>query len=259
VPAGAEHRRFTERLQERLARTPSVLGLVLLGSTSGLGTPPDTWSDHDFFVVVEPGAQERFRSDLGWMPDAASIALSFRETAHGLKVVYESGRLSEFAVFEPDELRLARVNRYRVVLDRADVATRMARVREATVSAPRTDSAWEAGQFLTNLLVGVGRWRRGERRSGDLLVRCGALGHLLRIVAAGVPPEDPAAPDDLDPFRRFERAWPGIAREVEQALSQPTPEAAGRLLATAEVVLAGRPELPPAAVAATRRVILREQ
>lgn len=253
------HGRFTEQLGERLARDPSVLGLVLLGSTSGEGTPPDAWSDHDFFVVVEPGAQERFRSDLSWMPDPASIALSFRETAHGLKVVYESGHLAEFAVFDPDELQLARVNRYRVVLDRADVAARMERVRAATVAAPRTDRAWEAGQFLTNLLVGVGRWRRGERRSGDLLVRCGALGHLLRLVAAGVAPEDPAAPDDLDPYRRFERGWPAIAREVEQALSLPTPEAADRLLATAEVVLAGGLELPSAAVAATRRVILRDQ
>ncbi len=259
MAAGDAHGRFTERLLERLGQDPEVLGLVLLGSTSGEGTPPDGWSDHDFFVVVEPGAQERFRSDLGWMPDPASIALSFRETAHGLKVVYESGHLAEFAVFEPDELRLARVNRYRVVLDRADVAARMERVRTATAGAPRTDGAWEAGQFLTNLLVGVGRWRRGERRSGDQLVRCGALGHLLRLVAARVPPEDPAAPDDLDPFRRFERGWPGIAREVEKALALPTPEAADRLLASAEVVLAGGPELPPAAVVATRRVIRRER
>jgi hypothetical protein len=135
----------------------------------------------------------------------------------------------------------------------------MERVRAATAGAAPASPDWEAGQFLTNLLVGVGRWRRGERRSGDLLVRCGAVGHLLRLVAARVPPEDPSAPDDLDPFRRFERAWPGIAREVEQALALPTPEAADRLLATAEGVLAGGPELPPAAVAATRCVILREQ
>lgn len=249
------HERFTTQLGERLARDPSVLGLVLLGSSSGEGTPPDAWSDHDFFIVVEPGAQERFRSDLGWLPDAGAIALSFRETAHGLKVVYESGHLAEFAVFEPDELRLARVNRYRVVLDRADIAGRMERVRGATVGASRPDPAWEAGQFLTNLLVGVGRWRRGERRSGDLLVRCGALGHLLRLVAVRIAPDDPAAPDDLDPFRRFERGWPRIAGEVEQALSLATPEAADRLLSTAEAVLGRGPELPAAAVVATRRVI----
>jgi lincosamide nucleotidyltransferase len=258
LPGDAEHGRFTERLRERLAQEPSVLGLVLLGSTSGEGAPADPWSDHDFFVVVEPGAQERFRSDLGWLPDAASIALSFRETAHGLKVVYESGHLAEFAVFEPDELRLARVNRYRVALDRADIAERMERVRAATVGAARADRAWEAGQFLTNLLVGVGRWRRGEHRSGDLLVRCGAMGHLLRLVADRVPPDDRTAPDDLDPFRRFERGWPRIAREVEQALDLPTPEAADRLLAIAEVVLGRGPELPAAAVEATRRVIRRK-
>ena len=76
-------------------------------------------------------------------------------------------------------------------------------------------------------------------------------------MADRVPPEDPAAPDDLDPFRRFERGWPRIAGEVEQALSLPTPEAADRLLSTAEAVLGRGPELPAAAVVATRCVIRR--
>jgi hypothetical protein len=119
------HRAFTERLVERLAGDPDVLGVVLLGSTSGLPPAPDAFSDHDFFVVVRPGAQERLRTDLSWLPEAAEAALAFRETAHGLKVLYRSGHLAEFAVFDPEELALARVNRYAVPLDRADVAARL--------------------------------------------------------------------------------------------------------------------------------------
>jgi hypothetical protein len=226
-----------------------VLGLVALGA------PADAWSDHDFFAVVRPGAQERFRSDLGWLPDREEIAFSFRETAHGLKVVYRSGHLLEFAVFDPDELPLARVNRYRVLLDRADVADRMARVREATAAAPRPDDRYLVGQFLTNLLVGSGRWRRGERLSGAQLVRQGALGHLLRLVAAHVPPDDPGAPDDLDPFRRFERAWPRLAGEIQTALSAEVPEAARRLLALAVRELGPRTDLPPEAVAAVEKAL----
>ena len=74
---------------------------------------PDQWSDHDFFVISEPGSQEYFRNDLSWLPDDRQIAFWFRETTHGLKVVYENGNLLEFAVFDFAELELAKADRFR--------------------------------------------------------------------------------------------------------------------------------------------------
>lgn len=252
----AAHRAFTERLVERLAAEADVLGVVTLGSTSGLPPAPDDFSDHDFFVVVRPGEQERFRAWLGWLPDPEAVALSFRETAHGLKVLYRSGHLAEFAVFDPDELALARVNRYAVPLDRADVAARLARVREATRAAaegPRPDPAWLAGQLLTNLVVGAGRFARGERLSGHGLVRVGALHHLVPLLRAGLPPEAAARLDDLDPFRRLERALPAEAAALDAALRLPVPAAARAILA---VALRARPDLfAPEAVRAVEAAL----
>lgn len=250
-----EFRQFTDRLAQGLAPDPDVLGLVLLGSASGEGAAPDRWSDHDFFVVVRPGAQERFRRELGWLPDAGEIAFSFRETAHGVTALYRSGHLVECAVFDPEEIALARVNRFRVALDRADVAERMARVRAATAAAPPADDRREIGQLLASLAVGVGRWRRGERLAGAECVRSRALGHLLRLVAAHVPPGDPAAPDALDPFRRFERAWPRLAAEIHAALSAEVPEAAAGMLALAAREIGARAEIPREAVAAVVRAM----
>jgi hypothetical protein len=252
----AAHRAFTERLVERLAPEPDVLGLVTLGSTSGLPPAPDAFSDHDFFVVVRPGAQERFRGWLGWLPDADQVVLSFRETAHGVKALYRSGHLVELAVFEPDELALARVNRWAVPLDRADLAARLARVRQASVeaaAAPRPDQAWLAGQLLTNLVVGAGRAARGERLSGHLLVRVGALQHLLPLLRQGLPPELAARLDDLDPFRRLERALPDEAAALDAALRLPVPAAARAILA---VAVRARPGLfAPEAVAAVEAAL----
>jgi hypothetical protein len=229
------HRAFTEALLTRLAAEPEVLGLVTLGSTSGLPPGPDAFSDHDFFVVTMPGVQERWRRDLGWLPDAASVVLAFRETAHGVKALYASGHLVEFAVFDPDELALARVNRYAVPLDRERVAERLGAVRQATVAAapPPADARWQAGQLLTNLVVGVGRWARGERLSGHQLVRVGALGHLVALWRAGLPPERRALLDDLDPLRRLESALPEAAAELEAALQSPLPVTARVLLGLA--------------------------
>ena len=87
--------RLTERLREGLAADARVLGLVALGSMSGEPPAPDEWSDHDFFVITRPGEQERMRTDLSWLPDAGQIALSYRETAHGVKVLYRSAHLLE--------------------------------------------------------------------------------------------------------------------------------------------------------------------
>lgn len=224
------HARFTERLVTRLAPEADVLGVVTLGSSSGLGAPPDDYSDHDFFVVTRSGAQERFRSDLSWLPGAADLVLHFRETAHGVKALYATGHLAEFAVFDLDELALARVNRYRVVLDRADVVARVEAVRVATraTAAAPPDMRWHAGQLITALVVGAGRAARGERLSGHRMVRAVALEHLLVLLRALCP--DAPERDDLDPARRFEQTFPALGDEIDHALQQPIEVAAHALL-----------------------------
>lgn len=242
---------FTERLVTSLSGDPDVLGIVLVGSTSGHGAGPDASSDHDFFVVTHPGAQERFRRDLQWLPDAKDLVLQFRETAHGVKALYASGHLVEFAAFDPEELALARINRYRVALDRADITARTAAVRvatsEATAAAP--DLAHHAGQLATNLVVGVARAARGERLSGHHFVRSSALGHLVTLLR--VQHGDDEWRDNLDPLRRFERSFPAIGSELDAALQLPIAECAHRLLGIA------RRELPDALSAAAYASIER--
>ncbi|HEU4385024.1 MAG TPA: hypothetical protein VFR85_16190 [Anaeromyxobacteraceae bacterium] len=251
----AEYQAFTERLSERLAAEGEVLGLVALGSMSGEGAKPDEWSDHDFFVVVRPGSQERFRARLDWLPEPGEVALAFRETEHGLKVVLRSGHLLEFAVFDPEELRLARVNRLRVLLDRERIGERLAAVRAETAQRARAEAPgdeWLAGQFLADLLVAAGRARRGERLAARQRLSA-AAGFLLRLAARHLPPADPAALDDLDPARRFERAFPALAAEIDAALGREVPEAAAALLEVAGRALAAR--LPAEGVAAVARAL----
>lgn len=241
---------LTARLVAALAEAPEVLGVVLVGSSSGVGAVPDAWSDHDFFVITRPGEQERFRRALGWLPDAHEIVLQFRETAHGVKAMYGSGHLVEFAVFEPDELVLARINRYRVALDRGDIAARVAVVQAATraATAAPLDEAHHAGQMATNLVVGVARAARGERLSGHHFMRS-ALGHLVTLLRA--QRGDDEWRDNLDPLRRFERSFPALGRELDAALQRPIAECARALLAIA------RRELPAALDAAAYDAVAR--
>lgn len=249
--------RFTEELRRRLEADPRVLALVALGSTAQGDTAPDEWSDHDVFVVVAPGHQEEFRSNLSWLPDASRIVLSFRETAHGVKAVYAEGHLVELAVFDLDELSLARINRYRALFDRGGIEARLAQVAEATqrtssAAAPADD--WLAGQFLTNLIVGVSRHRRGERLSGRHFVKANALSHLLVLLEKHLDSPEKGRLDGLDPFRRVEQAFPALGEELNAILDQETPLAARGLLALADRELRARlSDYPDRAVAVVER------
>jgi hypothetical protein len=254
--------RFTDLLLQRLRADPDVVGLVALGSMSGLAPEPDRWSDHDFFVVTRPGAQERLRAERGWLPDAGRIVLWHRETAHGVKAVWDDGHLAELAVFDPEELALARVNRYRVLLDRADVEARVEAVRRATAAAaPSIDPRFDVGQLVCALLVGGLRAARGEELSAGQFVRTYAAGHFLRLLQAASPPEPGATLDDLDPFRRAEQAWPAPARALGEALARRPGEAALAVLDLAEATfrpLAAVP-WPSAAVEAVRGALGAER
>ena len=76
--------RFSAFLAELVAiaeRDPDVIGLVGFGSTADRRRV-DEWSDHDFAWLVTPGTADRYRHDLGWLPEAGRIAMSVVE-GHG--------------------------------------------------------------------------------------------------------------------------------------------------------------------------------
>jgi hypothetical protein len=95
---------FTETLVRSLTADPRVIGLIAAGSMAQTERAPDEWSDHDFWIVTVPGAQDHFRSVHDWLPEATRLVLAFRETAHGVKLLYDQGHLIEYAVFDEAEL-----------------------------------------------------------------------------------------------------------------------------------------------------------
>lgn len=220
---------FSNRLRDSLAAREEVIGLVLVGSTADLARV-DEWSDHDFFVVTKPGLAEAMRQDLTWLPDHEEIVLRPRETDHGLKVVYSNAQVLEFAVFEDQELEAAGANSYNVTLDKTNITERMAAI--ALRSKPKTyDFDTEFAIFLSQLLIGVGRARRGELIIAGQFSRSYCLNRALGFIRAWVPPLPGTEPkeDNLDRFRRFEQQYPELGAEIDAILQQPV-EAGSRAL-----------------------------
>ncbi len=232
-----EYQALTATLLDKLTRDHRVIGLVALGSMAEQDYLPDRWSDHDFFVVVKSGEQEAFRVDLSWLPYFEEIVFSYRETAHGLKLVYASGHLLEFAVFDTAELQLAKVNRFRVLLDRGNIIQQLKEIQKATTRSNQeslSDDTYLFGQFLTNLLVGTGRYNRGEKLSGHQFVKSSALKYLITLLEKYLPSPSLAVLDNLDPLRRFEIPFPSLGQELNNILQKDTSLAAREMLQLAQ-------------------------
>ena len=217
---------YSDVLAQSAINNSEVLGLVLVGSAADTARV-DEWSDHDFFLVVKVGAGERFRQDLSWLPDSHSISIAARETAHGLKVVYENGHVLEFAVFEDPELELASVNYWAVPVDKSNITDRV-RALEARTVSPAFEEGREWGLFLALILIAVGRARRGEVLIAGQAIRSYYLKHVLGFVRDRKLPVagTESLEDNLDRFRRFEKQFPLEAARIESILQLPVEQSA---------------------------------
>lgn len=226
-----------------VAESGRGLALLALGSAAETGRL-DRWSDLDFFAVVQPGAKRDFVENLDWLSRPRPLAWGFRNTADGWKALYDDGVFVEFAVFEPQELSTIPFAPGRVVWAADGFDTGLCVPAERHLPRPAEED-WLMGEALSNLFVGLGRWRRGERLAGFKMVQVYALDHVLKLADRRFP--GPGA-DLFNSDRRFEARHPDLAAEsagwapgVER-----TPDAARAMLAFLERHFAVNPAIAAA-------------
>ncbi|GGJ89913.1 hypothetical protein [Deinococcus aquiradiocola] len=215
-----------DAIGRNLSRRPYALALIGLGSVGLELDRLDAWSDLDFFVIVDPGHREDLLNDLSWLPFSGPPAFVFRNTPDGYKCLSADGIFAEFAVFEQPQLASIPFSPGRVVWKRDDVSERLA-VPDREAVPDRIDLNWQAGEALSNLYVGLQRFRRGERLSATRFVQGYALDRVLTIAGA----TEPAAAghqDAFSPERRVELRYPQLKALLERATggSAGTPESA---------------------------------
>jgi hypothetical protein len=96
------------------------------------------------------------------------------------------------------------------------------------------------GLLLALITIGVTRHGRGELLSASELIRGRAARTLLSLLASFVPADVEGRLDNLDPSRRFEQAYPSLAREINDAMETPTLACAQSLLSIARRELSGQ-------------------
>jgi hypothetical protein len=236
-----------------LADSDHGLALIGLGSVGQELDRLDDYSDLDFFAIVEPGHKGDFITDLGWLSRVAPVAYAFRNTTDGYKLLYEDGVFCEFAVFTPDELVKAAYPPGRLVWGRDDFDATLITPRRPLPSRPAPDVEHLLGEALTNLYVGLGRFRRGEKLSAMRFIQGYAVDRLIELSTVMSPPGN-ATVDPFDGPRRYEQRFPALAVVLPDILQgyERTPESAAALLA----LLDAHFQVDPAIKAAIESLLL---
>jgi hypothetical protein len=213
--AGSPSIEFRERLLDRLnriadalRRDADALALLALGSVGAERERIDEYSDLDFFVIVRDGAKHRFIDDLSWLHGAQPLVWHFQNTVDGHKALMSDGVFCEFAVFERRELANIAYSPGQFVWRRDEIEESLARPQCQPPKA--RERAWLVGEALSNLLIGLGRYARGEKLAAMRMVQVYALDRLLEIKEQSVP----ATTSPRDPFN--------VDRRIEQRLARAT-------------------------------------
>ena len=194
-----------------LERSGHALALIGLGSVGMDLQRLDAWSDLDFFAIVETGHKQEYLQNLSWLTDLAPVSFFFKNTVDGYKLLFTDGVFCEFAVFEPAELQTAVYSPGRLVWKQPHVPESWRHPLQEIIQPAKHDHAWLLGEALTNLYVGLGRDRRGEKLTAHRYIQNYAVDRVLELIE-DLQTAQPVMRDGFDLNRRFEQRFPDIAK-----------------------------------------------
>lgn len=201
-----------DAIGQSLAQTGQALALLGLGSVGQELERLDNYSDLDFFAIVQTGHKQRFLDQLDWLEQAHPIAYAFANTADGCKLLFADGIYGEYAVFEPAELTTAVYTAARLVWHSDQFDPTLAHAKPLpTPTAPTIE--WQIGEAITNLYVGLTRYRRGEKLSAFRFIQQYAVDRVIAL-SAQVADEQAARRDPFSRERRYEQRFPDLAPQL---------------------------------------------
>ncbi len=199
----------TELLKTRLSEiakslesSGNALALLALGSCGRTQELMDEYSDLDFFVIVKPGYKMQYIDDLSWLESIAPAGFYFRNTVDGYKFLYKDSVYCEFGVFEESELKNIELPDGSIVWKDGSFAESKIQFR-LPQPGQKPEPDWMLDELLTNLFVGLCRFRRGEKLSAYKFVQNYAVDQLLQLLETQKPKAS-VRTDRFDPARRME-------------------------------------------------------
>jgi lincosamide nucleotidyltransferase B/F len=222
------------KIAQSLEDSNHALALIGLGSVGLELERIDEHSDLDFFAIVENGFKQDFLQNLEWLTSLASVAYVFQNTQDGFKLLFEDGVFCEFAVFEMPELANIPFAAGRIVWKKTDINQDIASPKLESVQHQHS-LVWNLGEALTNILIGVKRFYRGEKLSAARFVQQYAVDRVLELQES-LQTTDQKGRDPFNPERRLEQRHPEMKAYLSTFVQgyERTPESALAILAWLE-------------------------
>lgn len=217
-----------------LSNRPQALALLALGSCGLETSRLDAFSDLDFFVIVQEHAKQDFITNLDWLTSGAPLTFAHRNTVDGWKTLDQDGVLCEFAVFHPDELAKIPFAPGRIVWARVGFDPPCL---YPSFERDVNDLSWLSIEAMTNILVGLKRYLRGEHLSAWRCICVDAMEQVCLLL------RNSCGADPFNPWRRLEADDPAIASQLQQAMSANDAVQVARGLVK---ILSERPSVPSA-------------
>ena len=230
---------YSRAFVQALAAFDNVMGVVALGSTADPRIQ-DSWSDHDFAVVLRDGDPGEFLDDVSWMPEAEKIIASARHGGICNVAVYNDGHKVEYLACNEAAAGSITVTKFLILLDRSGVARRIQEARRLTIAHQHAISevACDPINLAIVVLTAGQRVQRGELVNATGLLAA-AADMALKMLATTHNWE---LTDPLDPRRRLEHLHPDVAKELSGILTASPDDAARRLLRLVGTAI--RPKTP---------------
>jgi lincosamide nucleotidyltransferase B/F len=194
------------------------LAVLALGSIGVELERLDEYSDLDFFIITTDDSKQRFIDDLTWLSQAYPLGYTFRNTSVGYKFFFKDGIYGEFAVFGLSEVPSIHQSKGRIIWHRQGVEIpNLASSKGAKPKLKSNDSDFNIQEGLTNIYVGLMRYKRGEKLSAYQFIETHAFNNLLKVLHC-FEEEKAGFFDDYNIQRRFEQHYPNFAPHLSTML-----------------------------------------
>lgn len=201
-----------DEIGQSLKKSEKALALLGLGSVGIELDRIDRYSDLDFFVIAKTGCKTRFLNNLDWLSNIASLAFYFQNTKDGYKALFEDGIFCEFAIFEAEELSSIPFSEGRIVWKEDGFNESVCKPTIKIEKNTKTKE-WIIGELLTNLYIGLGRYKRGEKLSATRFIQSHAVDRVLEL-ASYIEEKSYNSVDIFSQERRFEQIYPNISKQL---------------------------------------------
>lgn len=126
--------------------------------------------------------------DIHWLADIQHIAYEFKRSPGHFRFLFSDGLFCDFTVMNEQELALDSLQHGEILWRRDVCPASLDKVIQTDTQylqpnvIKHEESCWLLGEFLTNLLIGLRRYSKGDKLSAFYLIQHNALTQLLELV-----------------------------------------------------------------------------